>query len=107
MIPLSTTTISVLHMADADLDEEPYSGTDERAVTATAVRAVIDHPTGAIDVEGGVQAVSQYGLKCDLVTLDYRDHIRDDTTGQEFTITWYLTWPEHVEAGLRDVRGEV
>jgi hypothetical protein len=108
-IPLATTKITVLRSpASSDFDE-PYSGDSDAQRTASAehVRAVIDRPTGSAEIAGGQQNVIDYGLKCDLVDLSYLDHIRDETTGRTFRIVWFLAYPEHVEAGIRDVEGEV
>lgn len=108
-IPLATTTITVLRLPASSDYEEPYAGdTDvQRTATAENVRAVIDRPTGSAEIAGGQQNVADYGLKCDFVDLTYLDHIRDDTTGRVFRITWFLAYPDHVEAGIRDVEGEV
>lgn len=108
-IPLATTTITVLRLPASSDYDEPYSGdTDvQRTPAAQRVRAVIDRPTGAAEIAGGQQNVADYGLKCDYVELTYLDHIQDDTTGRIYRITWFIAYPDHVEAGIRDVEGEV
>lgn len=108
MIPLSTTTISVLRLPDAHGYDEPYAGPVEanRTVVATGVRAVLDHPSGSTQVAGGVQAIEDYQLICDATPVGYLDLIRDDATGRVYRITWLMAYPEHVEAGLRAVEGE-
>lgn len=108
-IPLSTTSITVLRLPPSLDFEEPYAGSTDVQRTATAqhVRAVIDHPTGTAEVAGGQQNVADYGLKCDYVDLTYLDHIQDEKTGRVYRITWFLAYPDHVEAGIRDVEGEV
>jgi hypothetical protein len=110
MIPLSTTTITVLRIPQPNEYDEPYdgSGEPERDVVATGVRAVIDYPGGTIDVEGGQQNVADYGLKCDPVQLAYSDWIKDEFSARVYRIVWYLQFPgSHVEARLRDTEGEV
>lgn len=108
-IPLSTTKISVLRLPASSDYEEPYAGDNDvqRTPTAQHIRAVIDRPTGTAEIAGGQQNVADYGLKCDYVELTYLDHIQDETTGRIFRITWFLAYPDHVEAGIRDVEGEV
>lgn len=108
MIPLSTTTISVLRLPGVNSYDEPYAGPVElhRTAAATGVPAVIDHPAGGTQVAGGVQAIEDYQLVCDAVEVGYLDLIRDDTTGRIYRITWLMAYPEHVEAGLRKVEGE-
>jgi hypothetical protein len=112
MIPLSTTTISVLRIPVADEYDEPYDGAGEpeRDVVATGVRAVIDYPTGGLQLEGGQQNVIDYGLKCDPIDggLQYPDWIKDEYSSRTFRIVWFLEFPgSHVEARMRDTEGEV
>lgn len=110
MIPLSTTTISVLRVAEADLYAEPYAGSDEAARTtvASGIRAVIDRPGGNLQQEGGQQNVADYGLVADPIPeLKYLDLIKEDTTGRTFKIVWFIDYFDHVEALMRDVEGEV
>lgn len=109
MIPLATTTITVLRQAEADQYEEPYSGQPAAGRTehATGVRAVIDRPTGREQVAGGEQSIVDLELVCDPCGLDYRDLIRDDTTGRVYRVVFALYFPgDHDEAGLRIVEGE-
>lgn len=112
MIPLSTTTISVLRIPKVDEYDEPYSGAGEpeRDVVAVGVRAVIDMPGGNIELEGGQQNVADYGLKCDPIgaVLNYSDWIKDEQTGRTFRIVWFLDYfGSHIEARIRDTEGEV
>lgn len=109
MIPLSTTAIDVLRApADSGYDE-PYAGTSPATWTpvATNIPAVIDRPTGTLDLGGGQQNVADYRLICDPVDLAYTDQIYDRASKRTFKITWFIGYPEHVEAGIRDVEGEV
>lgn len=109
MIPLSTTTISVLRLSPGTENDEPYSGAEpyNRDTVATGIRAVIDSATGRVQLEGGQQATGTFGLKCDPVDLHYLDLVKDDATGRHFHLDWFIAYPGHVEAGLRDTEGEV
>lgn len=110
MIPLSTTTITVLRVADADEYAEPYQGDDttRRTVQATGIRAVIDRPGGNEQLAGGEQAVWDFGLVCDPTDLRYTDTVQDESTGIVYRVVWVMTYmADHVEAGLRVVQGEV
>jgi hypothetical protein len=111
LIPLSITTISVLRIPpDTDYDE-PYGGDDDttRDVAAQGVRAVVDYPTGNVDLQGGQQNVSDYGLKCDPIPggLVHTDWIKDEKSGRVYRIVWYLDFYTHLEARMRDTEGEV
>lgn len=109
MIPLSTTSISVLRLNAGSEYDEPYAGTEphNRTLAASGVRAVIDRPAGNVVLAGGEQAVADYDLICDETDIGYGDLIQDDTTGRTYRITQLITYPgEHVEAGLRAVEGE-
>lgn len=111
MIPLSTTTISVLRTPDANVYDEPYGGAGEpeRTVVASGIRAVVDSPAGRLDVEGGQQNIADYGLKCDPIPagLRYPDWIKDARDGRTFRIVWFVDFGDHMEALMRDTEGEV
>lgn len=110
MIPLATTTIDVLRGTPASGYDEPYSGGSEPDMLTMAfedVRAVIDHPTGTLDLAGGQQNVTNYRLTCDPVVLEHTDLIYDRASRRTYRLTWHIAYPDHVEAGLRDVEGEV
>lgn len=111
MIPLSTTTISVLRTPVADIYDEPYdgSGAAERDVIATGVRAVIDRPSGIREqVQGAEQSVVELWLTCDPVDMTHMDLVRDDTTGQVYGVRYVISYlGSHVEAGLRITEGVV
>lgn len=109
MIPLATTTITVLRAPAGDDDAEPYSGRtpDEWDEVAT-VRAVIDPGAGREQIAGGEQGISDLDLTCDLVDLNRLDQVRDDSTGITYRVVWLMTYPgEHIEAGLRLVEGDI
>lgn len=109
MIPLSTTTIRVLRIPDDDEYDDPYDGAGEpeRDVAYTNIRAVIDYPGGNLDLAGGQQNVTDYGLKCDPVILRHSDWIKDLTSLRTYRIVWFMEFPGHVEARMRDTDGEV
>lgn len=111
MIPLNTTTISVLRIPAASDYDEPYSGADETArdVAAEGVRAVIDFPGGNLDVEGGQQNVAEYGLKCDPISggLVNTDWIQDARDSRVYRLVWFIDFGTHLEARMTDTEGEV
>ncbi|MET0415339.1 MAG: hypothetical protein ABW022_04900 [Actinoplanes sp.] len=110
VIPLATTTVTVLR--DTDLDAEPYSGPPTMSEVASGVRAVISRPTGRNtgqeQLGGGEQAVWDFELVMDLTVIDYRDNVRDDSTGIVYQVVWaHMYHGDHTEAGLRLVQGDV
>lgn len=106
MIPLATTTISILRGADDYA--EPYSGGDSNTVVAAGVRAVIGRPAGREQIGGGEQSVLDTQLACDPADLRYTDIVRDDTDGIEYRVVWTHTYPGEVtEALLRNVNGDL
>lgn len=110
MIPLATTTISVLRTPAADVDDEPYGEHDPatRTVVASGVRAVIDRPTGREQVAGGEQNRVDLSLACDPCDIDYRDLIKDEKSGRYYRVVWVLDYhSSHVQGGLQIVQGEV
>lgn len=110
MIPLATTTITVLRQSEPDQYEEPYGGTSGpagRSAVATGVRAVIDRPTGREQVAGGEQNRVDLSLVCDPCDIDHLDLVRDDRTGHAYRVVWTLDYGEHIEGGLQIVTGEV
>ncbi len=114
MIPLATTTITVLRVTPADLDAEPYNDDTQRLTqVTTGVRAVVDRPQGRQreQVAGGEQVVWDFELVCDMCDLNRLDTVRDDTTGMAYRVTWIWSVADgindHIEAGLRFVEGEI
>lgn len=109
MIPLSTTTITVLRTPAADIYDEPYSGSTpaDREIVATGVRAVIDRPSGFKEqMAGGEQSIVELWLTADPVDLTHLDLVRDDTTSQVYGVRYVIAYAgSHVEAGLRIVEG--
>lgn len=107
MIPLSTTTITVLRVASVD----PYEpSTMAPGTVVTGVRAHISVPNvGASQIVGGQQSVVEPRLTCDVCDLRHTDEVRDDSTGQTFQVSWVQQrlglGLDHLEAGLRIVQG--
>lgn len=110
MIPLATTTVTVTEPAGADMYADPYETPAARTVTATKVRAVIDPAQSRQQREqlaGGEQAVWDFNLTCDEVAMSHLARVIDDRTGIDYRVVWVMAYPDHVEAGLRRVIGEV
>lgn len=109
MIPLATTTVTVTEPAAVDLYAEPYAGAGAAARTATAVgvRAVIDPAAGRQQVAGGEQSIWDFDLVCDPAPMTRLAHVVDESTGVDYDVVWVMAYPDHVEAGLRLVQGEV
>lgn len=113
MIPISTTTISVLEQTAADEYAEPYEGQTEaqRVASAVGVRAVIGAPSGSEIVRGGEQMVAQYSLQCDPTPMTHRSWVKDEMTGRVYTVVWCKDriglGLDHVQAQLRVVEGGV
>lgn len=106
MIPLATTTISVLR--DSDDYAEPYSGTDSSTVVATGIRAVIGRPAGTEQIGGGEQSVLNVQMACDPADIRYTDTIRDESDQVLYRVVWTHTYPGEVtESLLRNVTGNV
>lgn len=110
MIPLATTTITVLRADYNDRYNEPYSGNDNPTSwgsVATGVRAVIDRPTGREQVAGGEQNRVDLSLVCDSCDLNHLDGIRDERTNVTYRVVWVLDYGSHIEGGLQIVQGVV
>lgn len=110
MIPLSTTTVSILRLKPGTENDEPYAGPEphNRDVVAIGVRAVISYPTGQVQFEGGQQNVARYTCVIDPTDVHYTDLIQDEQTGRYFKIAWLMDYiGDHVEIGLYDTEGEV
>ena len=121
MIPLATTTVSILRIAAPDEYAEPYGGKTnaDRAVVVSGVRAVIDIPVGrqaGIErVAGGEQTRTELRLAADPCDINRTDVVKDEVTGIFYTVTWCLRYPGngsagdmgHVEAGIVNVEGLV
>lgn len=107
MIPLSTTTVTVTEPGAGDEYAEPYSTPAPRTVSATGVRAVIDYPGGREQIAGGEQAIWDFRLICDKTPISRSAQVRDDTSDLVYRVEWVMQYPQHTEAGLRYVEGEI
>ena len=113
MIPLATTTISVLRLKQADLYDEPYSTVEPagRDVVASGIRAVIDRAggrgRGREQDSVGEQSIADIDLACDPVGLTYLDLVKDEVTNRIYNVVYTLTYADdHDEAVIRIVEGE-
>lgn len=109
MIPIATTTITVLRVA-ADPDRDPYDTKPPPAVVAQGVRANISSPAGNETMQGASQEVVVFRLQADPVDLDNDDQVRDEATGQLYEVIWTRprvgpTGLQHTQAALRQVAG--
>lgn len=109
VIPLATTTVSILRRQGADEYEEPYGGGTPAGldVAASGVRAVIGRPRGSDRVEGGEQARTELELLCDPCDVVYTDLVKDESTGVVYRLTFLFNYPDHVEGRLELVQGVV
>ncbi len=110
MIPVATTTVTVLRVAPADEYAEPYSGAEpgNRVTVARKVRAVIGRGTGREQLGGGEQSILDVDLACDPIDLRPTDLVRDDYDNTLYRVVWAHTYPREVtEGGLRNVAGDV
>lgn len=101
MIPLATTTITVLAPVDGDDSAAPGVG----APVLTRIPAVFARPSGA-DV--GASRVDAR-LLCDPVALSQRNVVVDETTFERWSVAWvdhrYGLGVDHTVAGVNRIRG--
>jgi hypothetical protein len=107
-VTLATTTITVLRVPD-DPARDPYDPEPEPEQVVSGVRASISSPYGREDVAGGSREVVNFGLHADPCDLRHTDTVRDDRTGETFTVVWVKHRTgfglDHVRAGLQHVSG--
>jgi hypothetical protein len=115
VIPIATTTISVLRLSDAlaqgDLmDVDASEASTDYAPVATHVRAQISEPSGIELLVGGEQTDVRFRLSCDVTDIVDTDRILDESTGEHYAIVWARRRAglslDHVAGELRQVRGE-
>jgi hypothetical protein len=105
-IPLATTTIAVL---SGSTSGDPYESQPGDTASATGIRAHISTSTGGETVRGGQQEEVTFRLSADPVELTHTDRVKDEKTGEVYEVVW--TRPrtglglDHVQAGLRQIRG--
>lgn len=110
MIPISTTTISVLRVP-ADPLRDPYDPEPAAEVVERGVRANIASPNGRERIVGGDQEIIEFRLNCDPVDLRHTDRVEDEKTGEIYEVRWAHPrigfGRDHMTAGLRQVTGIV
>lgn len=110
MIPLATTTISVLRRSGGS--DDPYDEQPEPTAISTGTRAHISTGSGDENVEGGSQEVTEFRLNCDPTDLTFLDRVKDERTNEIFEVRWTrhrvdMPGLEYVQAGLKKVEGLV
>lgn len=112
MIPVATTTITVLRRPTLDGDGnviDPYDAQPAPAVLASNVRAHISTPSGSERTAGGSETTVQWRLDCDPTDMAHTDQVRDDSTGVVYDVTWVAERRgfglDHLVADLRRVEG--
>jgi len=111
MIPIATTTISVLRDTAVDDTTDPYDAADsgQPETVASGVRAVISSPTGRERNIGGTQSQVEFSLSCDPIDLQHTDIVHDDATNLDYQVVWVTRRSglglEHTRAGLKMVEG--
>lgn len=90
MIPIATTTVTVLRPAALGADEDPYDeALVEPAEVAAGVRANIAIAAGREDTTGrAAREAVTFRLRCDPADIANRDLIVDDTTGEQYAVVW-------------------
>ena len=105
MIPLATTTVTVLR-SDQDGTRDALDTLTFTAV-ASGVRAVIGAPSGVEIATGGSSEDVQWRLDCDPTDLRHDDRVEDEQTGETFEVVWTRRrigfGLDHTVAGLRTV----
>ncbi len=117
-IPIATTTISIKRPPAADAGKDAYDDNKTPMTTiASGVRAVFSSPGGSTAIGGGEhgptgsQEVVGWQLLADPCDLRHIDTVVDDTTGQEFAVSWAKARQDpdgdldHVVAGVDEVQG--
>lgn len=109
-LPLATTTITIKRVL-ADLSTtDPYEATAVPETIASGIRAHISSPSGS-ELVGGADSQESvtFRLDCDPTDLAHTDIVTDETTGQDYRVTWARSRSglglDHVEAGLLQVTG--
>lgn len=111
MIPVNTTTISVLRVP-VDPTADPTDPKPAPEVIARGVRAHISTSRGSEEVSvGSSQEVVYFRMSCDPTDLTGQDQVRDEQTDEVYDVTWARQrigfGLDHTQAGLKQVRGVV
>lgn len=104
-VPLSTTTITVRSPAAGG---DPYEEAST-SIVASGVRAHIGSARGRERVIGGSKETLDASLNCDPCTITHTCTVTDEATDETFEVVWAELRRglglDHIEAGLRRVRG--
>lgn len=105
MIPLATTTVTVIERASTG---DPYEPATETTL-ATGVRAVIGSPTGVDGRVGGDKVVIDAAAQLDPCPVSRTCILVDERTGEQWTVAWvqarFGLGLNHVRCGLVAVSG--
>lgn len=102
MLPLATTTVSVLERPDT---VDPYEDTgDDWTPIHTGVAAHISDPSGTERAIGGQQSEINAVLLADTTAIAHTHRILDESTGDIYLIEWVRQRQglalDHTKAGL-------
>lgn len=116
MIPFATTTIAVLRVPDIP-GSDPEDEQPAAEVVASGIRAHISTSHGREEVQGAsTQEVVEFRVTCDPAEIRKDDRVRDESTGEVYEVVWArerrgpslgVGGLDHMEGGLRQVRGAV
>jgi hypothetical protein len=89
-IVCNTTTITVLQPTTTQMDGEAFQALppEDYEEVATGVRAVIGMAKGNEKADGGEQTDASFRFHCDPTPIDHYSWIRDDRTGETFSVVW-------------------
>ena len=117
-IPIATTTITIKRPPEADNNRDPYDPpSGPLATVTTGVRAAFTTPAGSAALGGGEhgptgsQEAVGWRLAADPCDLRHIDTVVDETTNQEYGVTWAKLRSDpdgdldHVIADVVEVKG--
>lgn len=92
MLPMATTTVSVLRLSDDQLNDEPYNEPAiSRTVAHSGIRAHFSTPSGSETVAGGELSVTVYKVVTDPADITHLDWLKDERTNEVWRIDWIST----------------
>jgi hypothetical protein len=107
LIPLATTTISVLVL---DGDTDPYENPSLTTV-ASGVKAHFSSPRGSDRFIGGDQEIIDMRLDCDVCAFPFTAIVVDESNNDQWKTVWVRPriglGLDHIEAGVQRVQGMV
>jgi hypothetical protein len=108
VIPIATTTVTVLRPDELGASDDPYDETEEEPTeVATGVRANIAIADGREELTGRSEVDDiRFRLRCDPADIAGGDTILDETTGDTYSVVWARSRTtglglDHVVADLR------